>query len=472
MPEPTFSFLALNAVTEPGGAEPLMIEEEVSGRPLQPAPVGYLLDSGAGRTLAMVQDTAARALPVQLLSSVPLTVDGSGVTQPISALNLPLPQGAATADNQSTSIGHLSTLAGAVAAGEVAVRAGTNLNTSTLLTQSTWTTRIGEVAASPTENTLLGRIKAVQDLLAGTLTTAVAGAVNTELTLDDLDTGAGTDDQAIVGLALAESGGHVLVGSGNPMPVSLTATVTNNIEASTEDLDEIRDFLQALHHFEDSPHASSEAGIMMLAVRNDAPGSLVSANGDYSPLAVDSSGRLYVNGSGVNQPVVVVGALPGVAGDIAHDAADSGNPIKVGFVARTAHPTAVANGDRADAYADTRGRQVIVGNVARGLKVRNRIALSNTTETTLLAAGGVGVSHDLTRVVVANDSDTDVRVDLRDATGGTVRESVVALAGQTQGFACPLDPSEQTAANNAWTAQLSAAPASGSVYVTGQAVKN
>lgn len=46
--------------------------------------------------------------------------------------------------------------------------------------------------------------------------------VDSELNTDDLDTGAGTDTQAIIGLALAESGGHVLVGSANPMPVSAT----------------------------------------------------------------------------------------------------------------------------------------------------------------------------------------------------------------------------------------------------------
>lgn len=49
---------------------------------------------------------------------------------------------------------------------------------------------------------------------------ASSGAIDTELTTDDLDTGAGTDTQAIVGIGLAESGGHTLLGSGNPMPIS------------------------------------------------------------------------------------------------------------------------------------------------------------------------------------------------------------------------------------------------------------
>jgi hypothetical protein len=44
--------------------------------------------------------------------------------------------------------------------------------------------------------------------------------VDSELTTADLDTGGGTDTRAVVGLALAASGGALLVGSANPMPVS------------------------------------------------------------------------------------------------------------------------------------------------------------------------------------------------------------------------------------------------------------
>lgn len=45
---------------------------------------------------------------------------------------------------------------------------------------------------------------------------------------------------------------------------------------------------------EDAAHASGDAGIMALAVRNDA-GTAFAADGDYTPLMVDSAGRLYVN---------------------------------------------------------------------------------------------------------------------------------------------------------------------------------
>ena len=50
-------------------------------------------------------------------------------------------------------------------------------------------------------------------------TGGLSSETDTELETDDLDTGVGTDTQAIVGIALAESGGHALLGSAKPMPL-------------------------------------------------------------------------------------------------------------------------------------------------------------------------------------------------------------------------------------------------------------
>lgn len=48
-----------------------------------------------------------------------------------------------------------------------------------------------------------------------------------------------------------------------------------------------------------------------------------------------------------------------VQGNVAHDAVDSGNPVKVGGKARSSAPSDVANGDRVDAYFDLKGRPVV-----------------------------------------------------------------------------------------------------------------
>src|SRR5262245_49635784 len=117
-----------------------------------------------------------------------------------------------------------------------------------------------------------------------------------------------------------------------------------------------------------------------------------------------------------------------VEGNVAHDAADSGNPVKIGGQARQTNPTAVADADRVQAVYDDIGRQVVILNHVRDLVDQGSLTLSTTTETTLLAAAGAGVFLDLTLLLITNTSATAVRVDFRDATAGTVRFSVAIAA--------------------------------------------
>ena len=158
-----------------------------------------------------------------------------------------------------------------------------------------------------------------------------------------------------------------------------------------------------------------------------------------------------------------------VVGEIAHDGVDSGNPIKIGGIARTANPTAVAALDRVNAFFDTSGRQVVRLNAPRGLRIRNTITLTSTTETTLLAAAA-STFHDLTKIIVINTSATAVRVDIRDTTGGSVIFAIYAPAGQTVGYVDSADPVEQASVNTNWTAQLSAAVTD--IRIFAQAIKN
>ncbi len=57
-----------------------------------------------------------------------------------------------------------------------------------------------------------------------------------------------------------------------------------------------------------------------------------------------------------------------VAGGVAHDATDSGNPLKTGLQARTTWPSAVADSDRVNAIGDKYGRTVVVNTPARFTK--------------------------------------------------------------------------------------------------------
>lgn len=196
---------------------------------------------------------------------------------------------------------------------------------------------------------------------------------------------------------------------------------------------------------EDAAHTSGDVGVMALAVRQDTAAALAGTDADYQPLITDASGRLHVTNSA------------GVGGTVAHDGADSGNPVKVGGQARTTNPTAVADADRVNFTADDLGRQVVVVGQVRDLitHAHTQIA-SSSSETTILAAGAAGVFHDLVQLVITNATATAVNVTIKDATAGTTR-MIIALAA-SGGVVIPFTrPLTQASAANNWTATLSSA---------------
>lgn len=153
--------------------------------------------------------------------------------------------------------------------------------------------------------------------------------------------------------------------------------------------------------------------------------------------------------------------------DLAHASGDVG--VFILSVRNDANAVrASADGDYQAVSTDKLGRQIVT-TAPRGQRAKNAITLTSTTETTLLSAGGSGVFHDLTKLLISNTSGTDVRVDFRDVTGGSVIFSVFAPAGQTVGVSAGDDPIPQTTANNNWTAQLSAAVTDVRIFV--QAIK-
>lgn len=137
----------------------------------------------SGAATAARQDTGNTSLasidtkiPSDLtVTSNRLVVDGSGVTQPVSAASLPLPTGAATSANQSTEITHLSTIAGAVSGTEMqvdvltlpALPAGNNnigdVDVASLPSLPAGTNNIGDVdvlslPALPTGSNVIGAV--------------------------------------------------------------------------------------------------------------------------------------------------------------------------------------------------------------------------------------------------------------------------------------------------------------------------
>lgn len=138
------------------------------------------------------------------------------------------------------------------------------------------------------------------------------------------------------------------------------------------------------------------------------------------------------------------------AGTVAHDAVDSGNPVKVGFKAYNANPTAVSSADRTDAISDLIGRQVTV---PYSIPENTWTAclgsdITNTTSTQVKAATA-SIRHYITSVSISNmAASVATRVDILD--GSTVIWQCPAAAaggGCTQSFPVPLRGTANTAIN-------------------------
>jgi hypothetical protein len=180
---------------------------------------------------------------------------------------------------------------------------------------------------------------------------------------------------------------------------------------------------------------------------------VTNTSGQLLTSTVVSSGNVTVNGTA---SVSQVGAPWSFHGDTASGSADANNPVKIGAVARTANPTAVSGGQRVNLMADKLGKLITNGAV-RELKGKTRTSITTTTETTVVAAVAA-TFNDVYSIVVTNRSATACVVDIRDSTGGTIQMSIAVPAGETRGWAVPVDSAiPQTTVNNNWTATLSAA---------------
>lgn len=159
-----------------------------------------------------------------------------------------------------------------------------------------------------------------------------------------------------------------------------------------------------------------------------------------------------------------------VVGNVASSIADSGNPVKMGFQARTTLPTAVTDSQRVNGISDKFGRQVVQHGL-RELRGHQKTTItSSVAETTIVTAVALAML-DLYGLLIANTSTTACNVTIRDSTGGTIRFVVAVPAGETRGFMLPAcDGHKQAAVNTAWTAQCGTSVAS--IEITALTVQN
>lgn len=144
-----------------------------------------------------------------------------------------------------------------------------------------------------------------------------------------------------------------------------------------------------------------------------------------------------------------------VAGDIANDAVDSGNPQKMGSKAIAGQSTVilVAAADRVENYAGLDGVKLMRPHCGLEDIVTGNATNTDGTSTSCIASSGAGVKTYLTSVVLCNTSATAITVDIKD--GSTTKVSLPLPAGSGCVFNPPV-PIPGTAAT-AWSFDPSAA---------------
>jgi hypothetical protein len=209
-----------------------------SGNPLPVSAASLPLPSGAATAakqpaLGTAGTASADVISVQGVASMTaLKVDGSAVTQPVSAAALPLPSGAATSANQTTLIGHvdgieglLTTVAAAVAGTEVQVDV---LTMPTVTVAAHAVTNAGTFAVQES-GAALTALQLIDDAVATLGTTTYTEAASKGLTVGAVRRDADTtlvDTTNEVGPLQMDANGRlkVEVFSGEALPVSQSGT--------------------------------------------------------------------------------------------------------------------------------------------------------------------------------------------------------------------------------------------------------
>jgi hypothetical protein len=247
--------------------------------------------------------------------------------------------------------------------------------------------------------------------------------------------------------ALIDSTGVQYSGS-NPLPITGTVAVsdiTNSVKSALIDS-------TGVQYSGSNPVPMtwvSGAGATVGAANIDSTGVQYSGS---NPMPI--TGNVNVNGS-LNSVLAT--------GVTLHDAVDDGDaPVKIGGVAVTANPAAVAGGDRVKFTGDTAGRQLM-----RPIHVRGLLQTAYVTDTevkeAVLLAGVSGEFRDLVYVMAANESDAAIVLDFRQTTGGNVQMTVSVPAYGTSGVSLPV-PIPQDHADASWTVRNNATDNSNTVY--------
>jgi hypothetical protein len=276
----------------------------------------------------------------------------------------------------------------------------------------------------------------------------------------------GDTDATITGTAILwEDGSDTLatVTATNPLPVDASGT-TLTVDLGAGDSAHLGLLVDAIVVLgSDTYTETTSKANLISAVRNDTLATLADTDNEFAPLQVNASGALYVVQSGTVTVTATdldvqsggadlateatlstidtdtgniatststmagwdnaVGDGASVSGDVAHDSADAGEPVKVGFKAESSPKgiTLVADGDRTDGYADLDGIQIVKIGTSGADLISERVSNTHGTSTAFTNFDATASTYNyVTAITVYNSSATDGYVDIRDGTAGSV----------------------------------------------------
>ena len=119
-----------------------------------------------------------------------------------------------------------------------------------------------------------------------------------------------------------------------------------------------------------------------------------------------------------------------VEGTVAHDAVDSGHPIKLGLkaIAHGANPTAVAAADRTNWYANRHGVPFVIGGHPNVITIRANYTAAQTDTAIVTVGSGVKIVVTRCSVTVDNACSVDVAARIGFGTANTPTSTGVVLS--------------------------------------------
>jgi len=409
--------MADNVTADPGTGGAVFATDAIGSAPEVHYPYSKLV-WGPDNTVNLVGTASGKPLPIQVRSSGGTELGTSG--DPIRTD----PTGTTTQPVSGTVIANLGTIA------DVATQ--TTLNSLNGKVTACNTGAVTVSGALPTGDNAIGRVK----LTDGTEVANVDASNRLEVAVGNTVTVSGTvtADAGTGPFPVSDNGGSltvdgaVTVSQGTPASLKGQMQITDgtevaNVNASNQlEVAVLNTPTVTIGTFPDNePFNVAQYGGAAVGAANGfyvrpGTGAVFSIDDNSSTISIDDgAGSVTIDqatASNLNAQVV---------GNVAHDSAVSGNPVRIAGRATTSEYTKVADGDVADIAVDAAGRQIISLASAFDLQTTVRANLVNDTDTQLIAQDA-SYRFAVMAVLVTNASNSvSTKVAVRDGTTDVIK---------------------------------------------------